>query len=602
MAITDGVRIWRWSIASRQWIYTNREHQKTYVPAAAPGAPAAPGAAGWSANPAFRGAAPGPKPPGIPAPAAVPGAPALPTLEFLGGPGVADGDWCIEDLLQKRVTRIDNARVPATGSLWAWKGGKWSRIYKRSTAGYEQLPDYVAAIEGADGEILIDTGNLLIPDGQPENPDLKVVILRRDGQVDEAEMEYVAVPDNVDPPAPDLDEQWGIVAIADDGGRGQQDIEAVVRAAGRIVDQKDTLGRMLREYLEMDPADSRTKQLGSAIVKLIDEATPSPTPGTTAPIDTTLLVNDYVVAAGGFDDKGKPIDGNTNGIDAGTADGMKLAGELLAGCGAALNYARELKAMIQLDGSGRGTTTGERQFLGELNTKAGNAAMSAPKAVSGLFAATDHIANLVDKTATFSQSTSAVAQGMPFVGTALGAITFLRSARKAHRARVRYSKYKKLLKGGDVATEEMRHCLNYAVGKTFRKTRTMGATATTALVGASGSTMLGATALLGAANVWNPVGWTLLGVAAVGGIGIVGYKVYKRATRKKRHEKREQKYGGIKTPADLANKLVQIAGQRGHADREKAELMLESFGVVAAEMSQDRARAEAAKAIARHLK
>ena len=48
----------------------------------------------------------------------------------------------------------------------------------------------------------------------------------------------------------------------------------------------------------------------------------------------------------------------------------------------------------------------------------------------------------------------------------------------------------------------------------------------------AGGGSLGTTWTLGGANFWNPVGWTILGTAAVGTIGYLGYKVYKASKSK----------------------------------------------------------------------
>jgi hypothetical protein len=311
-------------------------------------------------------------------------------------------------------------------------------------------------------------------------------------------------------------------------------------------------------------------------------------------------VNDFSVAVDGTDDKGQALSTDAGLIADKDAAYMGATGSLLAGCGAAWNYCLEIKKMLDLSAEDTGTATGDTQFDGALNTAAANAASSAPKAVAGLLAATSKIALLVDKASTFARATSAVAQGLPFVATVSGIVTFGRSVRKAHRARKRYSAFRKILRAGTYHTEEMRHCLSYALGKTFRKTRTQGATAGAAITGASGGSIFGVTAIAGGANAWNPVGWVLLGVAAIGGTGIAGYKIYKRYTRKKRHAKREQKYGGIKTPTDLGTRLIKIASA-DHADKETAVLMLESFGVTCGELGDKRARHAAVEMVARHL-
>lgn len=48
----------------------------------------------------------------------------------------------------------------------------------------------------------------------------------------------------------------------------------------------------------------------------------------------------------------------------------------------------------------------------------------------------------------------------------------------------------------------------------------------------AGGGTLGASWSIGGANFWNPIGWTILGVASVATVGIVGYKIYKAAKKK----------------------------------------------------------------------
>ncbi len=88
-----------------------------------------------------------------------------------------------------------------------------------------------------------------------------------------------------------------------------------------------------------------------------------------------------------------------------------------------------------------------------------------------------------------------------------------------------------MLNGGQLG-EEMTELVSFCVHKTKRKVRVAAATAGTGVAGGASTGILAGTAITGAVNAWNPGGWTLLAVAAVGGCGIVGYKVYRRATRK----------------------------------------------------------------------
>jgi hypothetical protein len=68
---------------------------------------------------------------------------------------------------------------------------------------------------------------------------------------------------------------------------------------------------------------------------------------------------------------------------------------------------------------------------------------------------------------------------------------------------------------------------------------------------------LAALGVIGLANIWNPLGWTLGAIAIAGGIGIAGYVLYRRITRKRRARERAKAWG-VANYKDFARQLVQL--------------------------------------------
>jgi hypothetical protein len=196
---------------------------------------------------------------------------------------------------------------------------------------------------------------------------------------------------------------------------------------------------------------------------------------------------------------------------------------------------------------------------------------------------------------------SSVASGIPFVGVVVSLVTYARVLRKGRHAWDRYKACKHMLKNRTIHTNEMKGVLKFAVGKSKRKMRVVGVTAGTAAVGSLSSTILGTTAIVGAANAWNPVGWTLLGLSAVGGTGVVVYKVYRRVTRRKRHVARAIDDGPINA-TDMARRLLSIARDNDHGDRKLARKMLGLFGVDEDDIDSRAIDSAVEQMINRHLK
>ncbi len=68
------------------------------------------------------------------------------------------------------------------------------------------------------------------------------------------------------------------------------------------------------------------------------------------------------------------------------------------------------------------------------------------------------------------------------------------------------------------------------------------ATGTAGVVGGGIGLTFGVLAVTGGANIWNPIGWACVGVATLGGLGMVGYKVGRRAYKEGKLDQARPKY------------------------------------------------------------
>ncbi len=110
--------------------------------------------------------------------------------------------------------------------------------------------------------------------------------------------------------------------------------------------------------------------------------------------------------------------------------------------------------------------------------------------------------------------------------------------------------------------------------------------------------------LKGTVTAWSPVGWVLPGGAAVGGMGLLGYKVFRRWRRSSRHESRAKKGNGsgVVDTESAARKLIAIScSEKLPANQiEIAKAVLGEFNVDAKELTDPKAREAAVAIIVRH--
>jgi hypothetical protein len=181
----------------------------------------------------------------------------------------------------------------------------------------------------------------------------------------------------------------------------------------------------------------------------------------------------------------------------------------------------------------------------------------------------------------------ATGEAMPFVGVVISLFESARNLRKSDHAYRRVAIFRELLSKIDPTSDDdaakLTLLLRFAKGKANRKGIRLYATAAMGGVGAVGGTVLAVVAVTGAANAWNPVGWAIGGVALVGGIGITGYVIYRKATKKERHKQRSATKNRPVDAEDFAKKLIDFYKSKGTTGKyvREAEEILHALGVYA---------------------
>lgn len=141
--------------------------------------------------------------------------------------------------------------------------------------------------------------------------------------------------------------------------------------------------------------------------------------------------------------------------------------------------------------------------------------------------------------------------------------------------------------------------MKFGVEKQFRRYNKYSISAAAGVLGATGTVVLAGAALAGTANAWNPVGWTIAGCGALGGIGITSFVIYRKVTKGKRHDRRRAK-GKPVDAEDYARALCQLYMSK-EGFWEDAEATLREFGIPAVGGNLGIDQVEARKIIVGHL-
>ncbi|WP_372891248.1 hypothetical protein [Rhodosalinus sp.] len=306
-------------------------------------------------------------------------------------------------------------------------------------------------------------------------------------------------------------------------------------------------------------AGDKSKERGQKAIGLahaiLDEAVPSATPGTTAPLGYIgTLTSEGVIP----EDKIAEL---TRGL---TQSGIENAGTLVA-------VIVDIHTIATMD------VEADR---GELNQTAGNLVDNLAKLGHGVSSLAETLYTVVQGA---DNVPSALLQLNDVVGPAIGYANALRTGRKATHSGRRYVRLVGLRAvlneeardaGDDAATEgyeELDRLLGYILGKMGRRTAKQWTTTAAGVVGATGSTIGIVLAATAVANIWNPVGWTLLAGGAVLGLGVVAWTSWRHFTKKKRREKRYEK-GKPKSIGEFTDRVIAILSLRGVEDSDKAAL------------------------------
>jgi len=143
---------------------------------------------------------------------------------------------------------------------------------------------------------------------------------------------------------------------------------------------------------------------------------------------------------------------------------------------------------------------------------------------------------------------SAAASGVGIVTSLVGLITAIKEARHVSTVGERFhwaAQKEPQLWAVLETSEPFKLFRRKVLGKLKRRGYRAGVDIATSTAGVAGGTIgltVGVLAVTGAANVWNPVGWACIGVAALGGLGMVGYKVGRRAHKVEKLKRARPKY------------------------------------------------------------
>ena len=477
------------------------------------------------------------------------------------------GDWLIKQGF--KTTLLSKGEIRDKATIYEAEGGTNRLLYNRGKRYH--IPEYVKEA--------LHEGDILIDNRQKHDEENFLLLGSESRTLIKLEVDSALVLQNENSLSPGL----SAPSVPANLGQLVYNESRAIDFTGQLAENVSLLGRDIEELAGLRKAVDRARtkeerenayeQFAKKILWIYEEAVPSPTPGTTAVFDFPKMGLEMTKLSREMNDRelGQPGENSIVMLD--------HLSTTLGGLGTCVQYLTQLKKISDSINK-TNTRTGKRQADGEANTAAMTAILASPKMISQFFSVANNVVQATEKTGQFVTAMGTVAsKGMPVVGAIVGAVTTARVTRKMGKAAGRYKKLKSYHDYNQHRSAELVGILQYAVAKTNRKVKVAGSTALTGAVGTAGSGILASAAIFTTANMWNPVGWSLVGMAAVGGTGVITYKVYRRATRSTRR-KNNEKRNIPKNTKDMALKLLRIAGDKEHRDQDIAVAVLEIYGVV----------------------
>lgn len=466
-----------------------------------------------------------------------------------------------------------------------------SRPFPEELDDLVEAPAHIRHIEGDEHDVLLvrnltyDIDKWLAAQGRgnegeeivlPDLADDDKVVTRIDDMV--AQFAYTKITsDRIDELEP-YDYTWIVCKTEEDKPPTEIRSEAATRLRRRIKSLKldelecdlakfdervehcvEKIQKLSKQYLKEKP-DSRVKvlkRMKALADQLVGLTIPSPTPGTTTPLGTLGTIADVV---------------EHTSMSAHTG-WLATAPEGVASAVAMVQNIHKLSS---------GEEAANRELVLDILDQGAKLTMSGLK--MGQIVITLHeIANKVEL------GLPGLGYAASGIGIATGTAATVRSSMKfarANRANDKLLALRMIMEdAGKIPTDDslppkIALILDYAYGKTIRRSGEHYATATLGVFGVAGSSFLLTAAIVGGANIWNPIGWSIAVVALVAGVALVSLQLYNRSQKNKRREKRIAN-GMPLSPEDCARKLFAILQNKDEEveDRWFAFGILRCFGV-----------------------
>lgn len=517
----------------------------------------------------------------------------------------SDGDWLITRKYAKSVF-ISKAKITDVCAVYYFDKGKWHQLrWVSKTRGHsehrvsvrERLKDFEKV---ADNTIALDEGleKGLIVFGPQSDRGVHYVL--------EELLEFSDY-ENILSRTEDYDQY--LLNKADTAEEAR--VEAIMKGAQQYLDslQSSEAKRLFQHFAGWEQDADKSENLLRALGNLLGEGMQTPAAsGITGTNDITQLINNLKNKFHEEFESANYLDIKKHEMLEGGAARFAKADAVfsaLAAFGALYSAVTELRSAAKLQNNARGTNTGDKQHSANFNTKVTTGGASSLKILTSTVSALKTTSEVCNNPA-FGVFMQGMAKVTGPLGIAIGAFTAFRFGRKSLRARTRQAALKSIFsEDGLVDCPELKCCVEFLLHKVRRKKFYQGATGSVAGISCGAGICL-TLAGVGAGNAWNPVGWVLLSTAAAGGLGLTGYKVFRRWKIEDTHNDRRAIAAGanIADAESAARALVRIYRFDKDKNCNRCVLsgkILDTFGVDVSELEKSEAVREAAIAmVVRH--